>query len=137
MTVKLEQLSAPHPYEAGREFDYEGFRITVRPWRNRDFKQTLARIIAERNIDPNEIDEKLDRELSQEAASETILVGWSDVVDGDGEAVPYTPELGLQAFRGNEEFYDDLVVMSVALRRSRFKALERDSGNSDESSGTS
>lgn len=51
-------------------------------------------------------------EIALRATAEAILLGWEGVKNVDGDAVPYTPELGYQALEESPEFREMIATWS-------------------------
>ena len=61
--------------------------------------------------------EKLNKEITIKAMAKTILFDWK--AESDGQPVPYTYELGVEAFKEFDEFYADVSLLSAS--RNNFK----------------
>lgn len=66
---------------------------------------------------PDEMEQKLVREQY----AHTVLLDWEGIaLDESGEAQPYSPEAGLEAFQEDEDFFE--LVLDIATTNEAFRA---------------
>ena len=70
------------------------------------FQRTFGRLQRPyaKQIERKTLDPAVQLDLLAEALSKTVVLDWKNVVDTDGNQVPYSQEVALSALKGNSEF---------------------------------
>lgn len=131
---KLSQISVDLGKAAsGREVDYMGVTLIVASAQNPAFKRA-------RNKAFDKVVSKLRRgklsnervaQLQAPAVAEHILVGWRDLQDDDGNAIPYSKEKALELLSDPSlaDLYDTVMVASNEVADFMAKGDEDAEGN--------
>jgi hypothetical protein len=106
---------------AGVWMEYEGSKFLVTHMSNVAFQRAVMRRQAphKSKIDKGTLDPALMREMMTRAMSEALLLDWADVVDGNGQKVPYSAEAGYKALKNNEDLRD--YISDFALNLDNFR----------------
>jgi len=83
-----------------------------------------------RQIENASIDEKVAARLMAEAYAEGVVVGWEDVVDQDGNIMPFTVENCVKLFLDLPELFADVQEQANRVSNFRKAQLQDDLGNS-------
>ena len=135
-----EEEDADYREMFGLAADAPVARIKVRRQGAPEVKQEQRdRMRKVRNIGarpPQPLIEKITREVHAHA----VLLDWDGITMPDGSAATYTPEVGTEAFRSDEDFHDAVVAASADAENFRQVALQEDAealgnGSSGSSSG--
>ncbi len=93
----------------------EGGRVLVGRYKSTTYnaalreklKPLVAKLANESEIDPAAFEDAV-----LQASAETILLGWDDIQDDDGEELAYTTELALYYLRNAKDFREEVLGLS-------------------------
>mgnify|MGYP001767367052 CR=1 FL=1 len=107
--------------EKGVWAEYRGSNFLIAHTSSPKFQRSLARhqLPVRRKLNEGTLDPEKNKEIVARAMSESILLDWKDVVDGDKKAVPYTPELAFKALMRDPEFRDFVTEFAMAISNFR------------------
>ena len=104
----------------GKWFTTEaGMRVKVSKLNNPRYKTEVVRLQKPHLARLRSGDIELAEQITNEAMSLAILIDWENE-DEDGNQIPYTSELGLEALIGYPDFRED--IASIAVTRTNFSA---------------
>jgi len=100
---------------------------------NPNYRDAIARIIDERKVQLNvkELSEEQMLDVQKEAASETVLLNWENVDDGQGKPIPYSSATALEWFRDPElwRLWNFILYESAGEEHFRKALIEDAAGN--------
>lgn len=100
--------------DEGIKVDYEGSELLIASVNNIKYQRLLSKLRYpyRYKIEKNTVDPKILLNIMCEALSKTILVGWTGVVNGEGQDVPYTIKSAAQALKNSHlrEFVIDIAT---------------------------
>lgn len=111
---------------AGVWMEYEESRFLVTHMSNVAFQRAVMRRQAphKSKIDKGTLDPAIMRELMTKAMAETLVLGWENVVDGEGNKVPFTPEACHKALKNNEDLRD--YISDFAMNLDNFREEKKE-----------
>ena len=133
--MKLNALRADLDKERnGTWVPYQGdIRLKLARLGNPNYREATARIIDARKVQLNtkELTEDQLLDVQKEAASQTVLLGWENVEDDSGDAVPYSSETALEWFRDKElwRLWNFILYESTGEEHFRKQIIEDAAGN--------
>lgn len=110
---------------------YNGSKFKVASTGSTKFQRILNRLQAphRKKIEKGTLDPKISKEILCEAMAEGLLLDWQDVVDKDGNQVPFTPEIAFKALLNNDDLKDHLSEFAQDLENFRAEEIA-EAGNS-------
>lgn len=105
---------------------------------NERFSKTFEQKIKpyRKQIQTETLDEKISKRIMIETFAETVVLGWANVQDADGEYLEYTRDNVIALFIDLPDLFDDIREMSNKSSLFREALREEDSKNSKTSSPT-
>lgn len=109
-----------------------GFRILRQNASNQRYARTLERETApyRRLIALGTLDNKLSERIFMRVFCLSVLVGWENVYDEQGQPIPFNVDNAMKLFNELPDLYDDLVSQSSKAALFRQDANEADAKNS-------
>ena len=111
-------------------------RICVRRWLNPEHRAYQRKSFAKyRRL--GDLPPDLEDRLNREAVAHTILTDWERIATPGGDSGAYTPELGIEAMKGDPIFQDAVVAASTKEQNFRAAAIAKDAEDLGKPSGGS
>lgn len=145
MAIEFSALVRPKAVESGEWVDWGcGVSLMIRPAGNRDYELFVARRAMERvraeapktrrrfeeESSAASVDAEQSMEDQMDATAHTILCGWRGINE-NGEAMPYTPEKGVELFQADFASYQQVWVEAQRIARAARKLAQDAEGNSE------
>ncbi len=112
--------------------EYSGAQLLIAYVSNPDYAEMQQKLSREHRaalfVDGPNKDALVDSILQQCAAS-TLLLGWRNIQDDEGNEIPYSSETALKWFKEVPKFFHDVVSLANELSSYEVEALEADSKN--------
>ena len=117
--------------EEGVWTEYGGSQFLI-GYTGTKFTKTLNRLRKpfEKQIQRNTVDPETLSGLYQRAIAETVLLDWKDVFDFDGNEVPYSTEMAIEALKGDPEFFSFVTEFSTEIGNYEKEVKEAKKGKS-------
>lgn len=111
--------------------EFNGSKFKVASTTSTKFQRILNRLQAphRKKIEKGSLDPKISKEILCQAMAEGLLLDWKDVVDGQGQNVPFDPEIAFKALMNNDDLKDYLSEFSQDLENFRTEQIA-EAGNS-------
>jgi hypothetical protein len=94
--------------------------------KSRELRKKLLQPYRRFTRNGGELSEEVQDKISREVIANTLLLDW-DLVVKDGQPVKYTPEEGVRALEGSEDFQTFVLEVSGTTQLYRDQALREDS----------
>lgn len=117
--------------EEGTWAEYQGSHFLIAYAGNIRFARAKDRIERphRRLIEKGSVDAADQRKWMIQAMAEGILLGWKNVLDDNGQEVPYTTQNGVMSLTNDENFRE--FVMTFSMELANFRNAEKEyEGNS-------
>ncbi len=128
---KLEQEGILIQYGENSKGAMEAFRIARAGGTNQRFLKAMERATKpyKRQIQTDSIDPKVSKRLYMESFVDTVLLGWENIEDEDGNAIEYSRDNALALFTKLPDLFLDLSAQATNQALFRAEVREADSGN--------
>jgi hypothetical protein len=106
----------------------DGVKFLVARKPNDAFEQMMEDLVQPHlaSIRAGTFDKKLDQQITKEAVAKTVLLGWENLTDDEGQPIPYTPEKALEIL--NDPAYADIYrfILTMASSQQLFRVKEQE-----------
>jgi len=101
----------------GAEFSYRGVKMLVARANNTEYTKEFRALMKpyEDEIDKGTLGDKKSKEILIECCAKTILVGWDDFDDTDGDTQSYSKENSIELLTDDRDAYDAIVEFSLNI----------------------
>lgn len=110
----------------GVEFIYMGAKLIVARANNIEYKKEFRKLMQpiENEVESGRITEQKSQEVLDKCAAKTILVGWSDFKDMDGEEWEYTEQNAVDLLKDDRDAYREIMKFSENIDNYLIKSQE-------------
>lgn len=128
---KLEAEGVEIPFDANDDGTIPTFIVSRMSDSNIEYTKALRRATDpyKRQIDLKTLSPELDAQIFREVFCSTIVRGWSNIQDGDGNVIPYSKAAAIKLFTDLPDLYKELQVQASAMATFRAKVLEDEAKN--------
>lgn len=112
--------------DSGSWGEFQGCQFLITHTSSTRFQRALSRNQQphRKKIEQGTLDPEVNRDIICKAMSEGMLLDWKGVTNSAGETVPYTPEAGLRALKGQVDFRDFVSEFSMSINNFRKQEIE-------------
>lgn len=116
----------PEKCQKGVLFEFNaGIKLRIARYNNPTFKKVVADLSKDKLAALRAGDPEVTAAVNREAAAKALLIGWENIEDDGGYAIPYSPEKALEFLSDPtmQDLYDFVIASSMSQEAFRVESL--------------